>query len=168
MHDFHTLYACVCAKARERERERERKRLCGYVYSPLFAQLRLLVLIRNVFIFVLSLKKPANRKRRRTRRKKTSRIFVDSFFLSVFFSWIYICSFFFCLGLAFHRNKKSLYPYLEKHHPRSREEEYVISISDYHNCIGNEEGRSREIKRQREEWRVVYLFTSRKRRATIL
>ena len=85
LHDFHTL----CVQKRERERE---KRLCGYVYSPLFAQLRLLVLIRNVFIFVLSLKKPTNRKRRRKKKmqKRHREYLLILSFSRVFFFLEYI------------------------------------------------------------------------------
>lgn len=61
---------------------KEKKRLCAYVYCRLFAQLRLLVLICNVFIFVLSLKKRQKRDGERKRCKKDiHRIFVDFLFL---------------------------------------------------------------------------------------
>jgi len=96
--DFHIFFprliawfSCVvCVQ------KRGRKRLCVYVYCRLFAQSRLLVLIRNVFIFVLSLKK---RQKEREREKKKMqkdlyRIFVDFLFLfSFFFKYSFLSSF---------------------------------------------------------------------------
>jgi len=89
--DFHIFFprliawfsSVVCVQ------KRGRKRLCVYVYCRLFAQLRLLVLIRNVFIFVLSLKKKRQKERERRKKRCKKRhteyllIFISSFFFFV-------------------------------------------------------------------------------------
>jgi hypothetical protein len=77
LHDFHVY-------------KRERERLCAYVCCRLFAQLHLFVLRRNVFIFVLSLKK-TRKESEEKRCKKTYRIFVDFLFLFFFFFFFEIC-----------------------------------------------------------------------------
>ncbi len=69
---------------------KERERLCAYVCCRLFAQLHLFVLRRNVFIFVLSLKK-TRKESEEKRCKKTYRIFVDFLFLFFFFFFFEIC-----------------------------------------------------------------------------
>ncbi len=93
--DFHIFFprliawfsSVVCVQ------KRGRKRLCVYVYCRLFAQSRLLVLIRNVFIFVLSLKKTTKREREKKKMQKdVYRIFVDFLFLcSFFFRYSFFC-----------------------------------------------------------------------------
>jgi len=95
--DFHIFFprliawfSCVvCVQ------KRGRKRLCVYVYCRLFAQSRLLVLIRNVFIFVLSLKKRQKERERKKRCKKTYIEYLLIFYFSFlfFFKYSFLSSF---------------------------------------------------------------------------
>jgi len=64
---------------------KERERLCAYVCCRLFAQLRLFVLRRNVFIFVLSLKKREKRVRKKDAKRHTEYLLIFYFSFSSFF-----------------------------------------------------------------------------------